>query len=379
MSRKRVVHFTESIAVASGGTALEVVTIASALAAATEHEVMVVTCDDPGPHLEVGDRVRLVRLDGKRIGAAWPSEVRKLRAILQEADVVFVTGIWGPFDGFGLRMALPRQTKCFTRICGMLQPYILNRNPWKKIPARLLYVNHNLNRADGLIVNSELERDQVASLGFRAPIHLIRNGVAPPNQTAKREAARVKLGIAAEDRVMLYLGRIHPKKGLQKLLPAMRQFALRCPSQRFPRLLVAGGFFDSAFEVEIRQHIASLATPDAVRLLGEVKGEKKEELFAAADVFVLPSESEGLPNAALESMIRGLPVVLTPGCNLPEVETAGAGLVVEADSDGLSQALAWIMGPESELLEAGRKAVELVSTLFSMSQTVEEYERLIVE
>jgi poly(glycerol-phosphate) alpha-glucosyltransferase len=378
MSRKRVVLFTESIAVASGGTALEVVTIASALARNTDHEVTLLTCADDGPHLPVGEGVQLMHLGRKRLGPGWWRDVAGMREILGRTDVLFVTGIWGPFDGLGLRLALPRETTYYVRICGMLQPYILNRNPWKKAPARLLYVNHNLNRADGLIVNSDLEKDQVASLGFRAPIHLIRNGVTPPREAPKRGEARSLLGLSKEDRVILYLGRIHPKKGLHKLLPALREFAVRHPDQRSPKLLVAGGFFGEAFETEIRKQIALLPEPGVVTLLGEVAGEGKEVLFAAADVFILPSESEGLPNAALESMARSLPVILTPGCNLPEVADEGAGLVVEPDANGLARALAWTMGPEAELRNSGHAAFLLAAARFGMDRVVDDYDKLIV-
>jgi glycosyltransferase involved in cell wall biosynthesis len=378
MSRRRVVLFTESIAASSGGTALEVVTIASALAHNTDHEVTLLTCADVGPHLPVGEGVQLIHLGRKRLGPGWWRDVAWMREILGRNDVLFVTGIWGPFDGLGLRLALPPEITHYVRICGMLQPYILNRNPWKKALARLLYVNHNLSRADGLIVNSDLEKDQVASLGFRAPIHLIRNGVTPPREAPKRREARSSLGLSMEDRVMLYLGRIHPKKGLQKLLPALREFAVRYPDQSWPKLLVAGGFLDEAFETLIRKQIALLPETGMVTLLGEVAGEGKEVLFAAADVFILPSESEGLPNAALESMVRSLPVILTPGCNLPEVADEGAGLVVELDANGLARALAWTMGPEAELRNSGHAASLFAAARFGMDRVVDDYDRLIV-
>jgi poly(glycerol-phosphate) alpha-glucosyltransferase len=378
MSRKTVVFFTESISVAAGGTALEVVTIASALAQNTDHQINILTCPDDGPHLQVAEGVQLMHLERKQLGPRWWRDVAGMREILKSTDVLFVTGIWGPFDGLGLRLALPREITYYVRICGMLQPYILNRNPWKKAPARLLYVNHNLNGADGLIVNSVLEKDQVASLGFRGPIHLICNGVTPPRKAPKRREARTSLGLSMEDRVMLYLGRIHPKKGLQKLLPALRAFAVRYPDKSSPKLLVAGGFFDKAFESEIRKQIALLPNPGVVTLLGEVVGEAKEVLFAAADVFILPSESEGLPNAVLESMVRSLPVIVTPGCNLPEVADEGAGLVVEPDANGLARGLAWTMGPEAELRSAGHAASLLAAARFGMDRVVVNYDKLIV-
>jgi poly(glycerol-phosphate) alpha-glucosyltransferase len=376
--QKNVVFLVESLATRCGGTALEVATIAPALASFTSHKVQVVTGCDEGPHLAVDDAIRLIKLHGNQLSLRWLGAVWRLRKILLTTDVLFVTGIWGPMDGLALKLALTARTRLYIRVCGMLQPYILNRNPMKKFLGRRLYVDSNLNRAAGLIVNSLLEKDQVASLHFRSPSVIIRNGVSPPKITAVRDVARSRLNISKEERVLLYLGRIHPKKGLHHLLAAMLAFTSTQSDRRLPKLLVGGSFFDEEYKTEIMELIGRLPASNAVILAGEVTGQEKEDLFAAADVFILPSASEGLPNAVLEAMTRGLPCIITHGCNLPEVAMYGAGLVIDAKEDELIAALDWTAGPLEPLRQASQMAVNLITREFSLEKTVKQYDELIV-
>lgn len=375
--RKKVVFFVESLAVATGGTAHEVSTIASLLARRDEHDIHVLSCPDSRVGFPLDPAVRQRTIRGGLSPLGYIRALRDMAESFRGADVVFTTGIWGGFDGSGIGLVLPDNAHLYVRICGMLQPYILNRNKWKKIPARMLYVNHNLNRAEGLIVNSLPERDQVASLGFRSPIHLIRNGIESPAATMTRDEARRRLGLGESARVMLYLGRIHPKKNLDLLVGALANFAAANPETAPPTLLVGGGSFSAEYDAAVARQVQRLPDPSLVRLLGEVRGEDKEAALAAADVFVLPSASEGLPNAALESMVRGMPVILTPGCNLPEVSSSGAGLLVEPDERGLRSAIEWVVGPEEALIKAGENARDCVRREFSVERWVESYLKLI--
>lgn len=375
--RKKVVFFVESLAIATGGTAHEVAAIAPLLARRGEHDVHVVSCPDSRVGVPLEPAVRYTKIRGRLSPLGLVRGFRDMADSFRGADVVFTTGIWGAFDGFGVSLVLPRQTRLYVRICGMLQPYILKRNPWKKLPALCCYVGRNLNKADGLIVNSLPERDQVASLGFRSPIQTIRNGVEPPAATMTRDEARRCLGLADSARVMLYLGRIHPKKNLDLLVGALADFSRTNSQATPPTLLVGGGSFSAEYDAAVARQVQRLPDPSLVHLLGEVRGEEKEAVLAAADVFVLPSASEGLPNAALESMVRGIPVILTPGCNLPEVSSSGAGLLVEPDERGLRSAIEWVVGPEEVLIEAGKNARDLVRREFSVENWVESYLKLI--
>ena len=110
---------------------------------------------------------------------------------------------------------------------------------------------------------------------------------------------------------------------------------------------------------------------------GEVVGIQKEILFSAADVFILPSSSEGLPNAVLEAMIRGIPVAITNGCNLPEIVLHQAGILFDPTSKSIEEALSWIMSPQTDLSNAGIYARRFALEYFSKSGMINEYKALL--
>ncbi len=134
--------------------------------------------------------------------------------------------------------------------------------------------------------------------------------------------------------IVLFLGRLHERKGLQFLIPAFSQIIQAIPASR---LLVVGP--DSGMLESMRILVAQLGIADRVTFTGMLTGADQRAALATADVFVLPAVGEGLSMAVLEAMAAGLPVIVTPGCNLPDVETRGAGLLVERAVEPLAAAL----------------------------------------
>jgi poly(glycerol-phosphate) alpha-glucosyltransferase len=127
--------------------------------------------------------------------------------------------------------------------------------------------------------------------------------------------------------VCLFLGRLHPRKGVEVLVRAFK--AANVPGAR----LVIAGPDDGA--------LASIQPLLDERMIvtGYLAGAARLAALASADVFALPATGEGLSMAALEAMAAGLPVLLSPGCNLPEAGDAGAGLIVPPEVDSLAGAL----------------------------------------
>lgn len=368
----------ESLAVASGGPSRVAGIIASGLAE-RGHEVTIGTLPRDSELVKVNPRVQVEHVAGTiRNPLNWMRAVNGIRRLASKVDVLFVSGIWGPVDGLALRLADVRHIPIHTRLCGMLEDYILRRNPARKWIGRKFYLDRNLRRSSTLIVNTRIEEDHVRVLGFETPIRVIPNGVLLPDgdERMEREEAMRLLGLNfdASDKVLLYLSRIHPKKGLHLLLEAMSGDLREWPHWR---LVVAGDFFQGeSYEDKIRSAVAGSGMADRIHFVGEVAGDRKRAAFSIADLFVLPSESEGFSNAIIEAMSWGMPVIITEGCNFPEVAEKGAGWVVQPESAALRSALLEAVADDARRIKMGENARFLVERSYQLMHVLDLYESL---
>jgi glycosyltransferase involved in cell wall biosynthesis len=219
-------------------------------------------------------------------------------------------------------------------------------------------VDNNLLRATNLIVSTRFEEKQIRKLGFDTPISLLPNGVALENlQLPTRKDAQTKLQLNGCEFVILYLGRIHPKKGIHLLLQAFEKLSQKIKSVR---LLIAGSFSNRQYAKTISSSVDTLITRKQISFLGELSDQDKLFAFAAADLFVLPSYSEGFSNSVLEAMACRLPVLITHGCNFPEVATRRAGMITHPEAHAIQLALEqMIQDPDlADMGERGRAMIE---------------------
>ncbi len=145
-------------------------------------------------------------------------------------------------------------------------------------------------------------------------------------------------------------------------------------------LVIAGDDAGSGYAEEVKRLAAALGIGERCRFVGEVRGEAKLDMLAGADAFALPSHSEGLPVAAIEAMAAGLPVILSAGCNLPEVAAEGAGLVVEPESEMLALAIRRVFADPQAARTMGEYGRRLVVRKFAWQriagETLEIYRNL---
>ena len=175
---------------------------------------------------------------------------------------------------------------------------------------------------------------------------------------------------------MLFLGRVHPKKGLDHLLRLMSRLNETAEGRNalsMWTLLVVGP--DEAGTVDsLRSDAIELGIADRVEFRSAVYGDAKAELLASADAFVLPSRSEGLPMSVLEAWSAGLPVLMTRECNLPRGFTAGAAVELPATERGL-EVLRDFMRLERAGLDAiGAKGRQLVLEEFSWRRIAQDFQ-----
>jgi UDP-glucose:(heptosyl)LPS alpha-1,3-glucosyltransferase len=204
-------------------------------------------------------------------------------------------------------------------------------------------------RLRAVICNSNFVRDEVLRAFRIAPgkVHVIYNGVDlqhfhPRHRTALREAARAQLGLGAGDTAFLFVGSGFARKGMAASIDALA----RTGDKSF-RLIAVGRDRRQARFAE-RARAAGLAA--GVRFLGGRADVRP--LYAAADCFVLPSRYDPFPNAALEALAMGLPVIVSSSCGAAEIVVSGVnGWVCDADD---AAAIAGAMQQASQAVREGR-------------------------
>jgi poly(glycerol-phosphate) alpha-glucosyltransferase len=158
-------------------------------------------------------------------------------------------------------------------------------------------------------------------------------------------------------RRMLFLSRIHPKKGLAHLFKAWQQLA----SEFNEWILLVAGNDQLGHEQEMRSLAIGLGLGNAVVFLGPLYGEAKKKMMAGSDAFVLPSFSEGFSMAVLEAAACGLPVMLTPQCNFPELAAAGGAVEVQPEAAscevGLRQMFSFSNAERKRMGARGQKLI----------------------
>lgn len=202
-----------------------------------------------------------------------------------------------------------------------------------------LFARRIVQRARAIVCSSQREMRDVQQAFPDAPVVLVPNGV---NLTTLRplppaDQFRCRHLPVGASPVVLYLGRLDGKKGLDVLIPAFARVLNSCPHAC---LVLVGGGSPPGFEHEIQRLAESWRISPRLVLTGWLTGEAKLAALAAAEIFVLPSRSESFATAMFEAMGCGLPVVMSKGVDLwPEIEAAGAGLAVELEAGALADAI----------------------------------------
>ena len=281
---------------------------------------------------------------------------------------------------------------------GSLDTWALQNSAAKKRIAAWLFKDEQLRRATCFRALCSAEADAIRAYGLKQRIEVVPNGVALPEglTTECTESTEQK-------KQLLFLGRIHPKKGLVGMLKAWSEIQKPKSGIQTSRdwQLVIAGWDQGGHEGELiglcselgltvlqrSKHVPCSSTAQEaegadVIFHGAAFGEEKEQLLRSADAFVLPSFSEGLPMSVLEAWAYGLPVVMTPECNLPEGFAAQAALEIRngemgnAKWDGLQALLDM---SDSDRIEMGRRGRRLVEEKFTWPKVAAQMKALYEE
>jgi glycosyltransferase involved in cell wall biosynthesis len=378
----KILHTVASLWEGSGGPVAAVTSLCAGLAA-RGHELTLLTGAGPlhPAVLELRSRVRL-RTEplGPYRAANWSPAFRA--ACLEEArraDLIHDYGLWLHTNWSSVRMAGRAGRPVVRSPMGMLSAWALQRSRLRKRLVWSLIERRLFDDAALVHSTSEMEERDVKRLRVVTRTVVIPHGVDLEREYAVSSvAAARKAGVPETDgrRVVLFLSRIHPVKGLDLL----RRVWAELPTD-LPALLLIAGPGDEASLTDLRRWLVEQPGPPA-RYVGPVTGERKLALLSSAWVMALPSYSENYGMVVAEALACGTPVLTTTGMPWAEVAATGCGWVIEPRIGSLRRALQEALGLAADEHEPMRaRARALVDRSHSLERAVtrmeESYEAVV--
>ena len=353
----RVLHVISTVGPQFGGPTKAVHAMTRALADRGHHVTVATTdaADDASGRLDVPlaepvtEHGVIFRYFARRPGGTWKVSLGLTRWLSREAggfDVMHVHGLFQFPTMAGCRIARRRKVPYLLRPLGTLDAWSLGQRAWKKRPYLMLIERSHIRHAAALHATSAAEAEHLRGLGA-GRIEVIPLGVDGSARAASRQARDGPLRI-------LFLSRLHPKKGIPVLFEALRLVR----EHGTPVTATIAGAGDPGYEAQLRSSAAIAGVAGLITWAGHVEGRAKEELFAGSDLFVLPSSQENFGLAVAEALAAGLPAIVSHEVAIGrELEAAGAGRALPIDARQFANAIIdYAARPEARLASAAAAA-----------------------
>ncbi len=346
----KILHVIPSVSPARGGTSRAVLDMAIALRASGIDAEIATTNDDGDNLLDVPlgkstiyDRVPTYffarfspQLPALREFAFSGSLTTWLFQNITKYDAIHVHALFSYTSTVAMSIARLKGVPYITTPHGLLCEWSLQQSAQKKQAYLNLIERANLDRARAIHVTCEQERDDVIALNLKSPTSILPLALTqmPVEIPDAANLLRQSLNCPADEPIILFLARLHYKKGLEYLIPALGKLGDR----RFTFVIAGTG--TPAYEAEIRDLLKTAGIENRTQMVGFVEGTQKDLLIQGADLFALTSHSENFGIAVLEALIVGTPVLLTPGVGLASVvRDNDLGYVADLNIDAIAQAL----------------------------------------
>ncbi len=381
----KIIHVVESLDPTRGGPPAVAVRLAAAQSA-YGYQVIIASNDNAANSTEaetaIADvpgvkAVTFASCIRSRFGGVLLSAGAKtcLRNLAGAGDVLHLHGVWDPILRAAAKTAQSKGAIYVVTPHGMLDPWCLTQKHWKKAIALRMGYRRMLNNAAFLHTLNEDESALIKPLNLTCPTRIIPNGLflqeleaLPPPGTFYNSHPELR-----RRPYVLFLGRIHQKKGLDHLIAAFELVAKTCDDAA---LVVAGP--DGGALYSLSSDVARRGLSQHVHVVGPLYGQDKLAALNDAAVFCLPSRQEGFSIAILEALGCGIPVVISESCHFPEVSAAGAGTIVELTAHSISTAIIRYLRDQKlhqRSAESARKLVRARYTWPSIAQlTINMYE-----
>jgi glycosyltransferase involved in cell wall biosynthesis len=316
-----------------------------------------------------------------RVGSVARGLNTTLRKTVVTYDVLHLHGIYQYFTFAGARAGRGQGIPYIITPRGMLDPFAIKRKgSLKKRIFIELVGRHDLNRAAGIHYTADEEKQLVERFGFRTPGFVVPNGINPSeyNEPCRPIHLLDKYPQLAKKQIILYLGRLDPKKGLELLIEA---FARLAGSQPNLHLLVVGPD-QTPYARSLKNKVLANGLKNRVDFTGFLTGDDKLWAFYLAKMFILPSYSENFGMALVEALCCGKPVITTKRVNIAsDVIEYEAGLVTDCDVSQITNAIAHLLDHPDKAIALGKQGKKLVEDRFRWDKVahdlIEVYEDIL--
>lgn len=346
----KVIHFITAIDRSLGGVSMYIQLLTKELGKLVD--LIVVTRPTANPLALENCRIEYLPLPISKLcdfKKQWKKILKR-----EQPDIVHINGIWMLQTWIIQSEALKLGIRTYITPHGMLEPWIMNRHPWKKELALFLFQKKALGKAVTLVATAESEKRNIMRLGYNKNICVISNGIDTSSIAIKKNWELRKR--------ILYMSRIHIKKGIELLLNALT--AIEEDKIAEYEVIIAGE--GEAIYIEKIKERASSIKNVRINFVGGVYGQNKWELYKSCDFFVLPSFSENFGYVIAESLACGTPVITTKGTPWQDLETFHCGLWIERDKQSLTDAIVQFISLGNEdLKELGINGRRLIENKYS--------------
>lgn len=341
----RVIHVVPAITNEASGPSYSVVRLCESLIAHGEEVELVALNLAPMPTPPAFLTTFQLGLGPRRLGRS-PAMRRWLNEQVQSnrVDVLHSHGMWqmnAVYPGWAARKG---DSKLVVSPRGAFSEWAMNYGSVTKKVFWPALQRPALKYASCFHATAESEYEAIRRLGFRQPVAIIPNGIDIPAAATKKQRG--------DSRTLLFLGRLHPVKGLDMLLPAWGRVQDRFPEWR---LIIAGnddGYYGKSGYLEQLHRLIDQLDLRRIELIGELRGAAKLQAYQEADLFVLPSYSENFGVTVAEALATGTPAIVSKGAPWSGLAAQQAGWWIDVGSAPLAACLADSLSRSPDDLEA---------------------------